>query len=201
MFTAIGLKRAYEKAGSLKELSRRYKYSSTHMGRILKKHGVTYRHNCSKGYKTKNAEGYVLVLCKGHLGGTKGGYVYEHRLVMEAVMGRVLRTNEHVHHKNGDRADNRIENLELKSAGSHVRDHLLGRTWPKCVKQKERVEQLRRSGFLCKEIAKIVGLCEPTILKLLVGFPSVCSICGKKCKRPKGLGMHFRRAHRGPNGS
>ena len=39
----------------------------------------------------------------------------EHRFVMEGVVGRRLRKDESVHHKNGDRLDNRPENLELWS--------------------------------------------------------------------------------------
>ena len=47
--------------------------------------------------------------------GNKGRYTYEHRLVMQEMIGRPLVKGETVHHKNGIRNDNRPENLELWS--------------------------------------------------------------------------------------
>lgn len=81
-----------------------------------------------KGGRVITSSGYALVHSPSHPAAHRRGYVAEHRLVMEAILGRYLRPEETVHHKNGVRTDNRPENLELWSSrqpkGQRVSDLL-----------------------------------------------------------------------------
>ena len=71
-----------------------------------------------KGGRKKNPQGYVLVYLPSHPQ-AQGGYVKEHRLVMEQKLNRLLIASELVHHKNGVKDDNRPENLILVVREKH----------------------------------------------------------------------------------
>ena len=66
-----------------------------------------------RGSRLINGAGYVSIYEPANPNSAGNGYVLEHRKVMSEFLGRPLTQWEQVHHKNGVRHDNRIENLEL----------------------------------------------------------------------------------------
>lgn len=116
------------------------------------------------GYKTKRKgvrrprwrNGYVEEWCPA-----RARYIYQHRLVMERHLGRVLLRSEVVHHKNHDKTDNRLSNLKLyASRAEHIAEHAAEGTW---------------GGR---------GVPRPSLLKPL----APCPVCGElfKSKRTRG---------------
>lgn len=103
-----------------------------HLGR-LRKHGDVLadkpirKHSGRSGKGYLNRFGYRMLSRKR--GENKFRPRFEHRVVMEAHLGRALLQSESVHHKNGIRSDNRIENLELwirrQPSGQRVPDLIM----------------------------------------------------------------------------
>lgn len=76
------------------------------------------KHPQWKGGRFIRSDGYVLIYVS-EKAGMGDPYILEHRLVMEKHLGRKLKKGEIVHHIDGNRQNNKIENLELKDLKTH----------------------------------------------------------------------------------
>lgn len=101
-----------------------------------------------RGGRRKSSKGYVGIYIYPddplYPMAMKAPYIYEHRLVIARMLGRCLKKGEIVHHLNGIRDDNRLENLELMPDRKHRR-LLMARA--KRIQQLEAL--LRGQGQLC----------------------------------------------------
>jgi len=66
-----------------------------------------------KGGRSVTDKGYVRIYLPEHINATGRGYVYEHRLIMEKHLDRYLDRKEIVHHIDGNKQNNKLENLML----------------------------------------------------------------------------------------
>ena len=82
----------------------------------LRKKWADGKFKVNEGLGWINSQGYRYLI--------RGGKeIAEHRFVMENFLGRKLESKEHIHHKNGIRNDNRLENLEVLTERQHHRSH------------------------------------------------------------------------------
>lgn len=110
--------------------------SQSLVSRVMRLNGIkshtaqTAEHGMWNGGRFVNGAGYIYTLMDGDdpfykTMALKNGYVLEHRIVMARHLGRPLLGSETVHHINGDKLDNSLENLQLRQ-GRH------GRNEPMC---------------------------------------------------------------------
>lgn len=88
---------------------------------------VNHRGNTNSGEKHHNWKGGGTINSHGYKEiplGKANKKILEHRLVVEQSIGRKLSRLEHIHHINGDKLDNRIENLLILSPSEHSKLHM-----------------------------------------------------------------------------
>lgn len=129
------LKEVYEKLNSLQKTADYFGVSKklilNHMKRFniprnkrVKVDRIKKVDTYHKGYIT-TWNGYIKVKApKDYKYKDNKGYIMQHRLVMEQHIGRYLKSNEEVHHIDGDKKNNKIENLLLMTRKEHRRIHL-----------------------------------------------------------------------------
>lgn len=102
--------------------------------------------------------GYRYVYRPDHPNATKRGYVLEHRLVVEAVLGRLLRRGEVVHHVDGDRLNNSKENLMVfGSNAKHLKHELTGRPDQLSPEGRAKVTEAARQTRSARKQAELDG--------------------------------------------
>ena len=118
------------------------KHAEEEKKRYWKKNGIHSESDLKcgpKGSGTITRYGYRQITLKNHPNSRRCGTMFEHVLVMSNHLGRPIEKGETIHHKNGIRHDNRIENLEL---------------WSKSHPQGQRIED---KIAWCKEFLDFYG--------------------------------------------
>lgn len=123
------------------------------VNRMHAKYGA--KHHLWKGGRFVDRDGYVLLHAPDHPHRTRNGYVREHRLVMEAHLGRYLEPSEVVHHEDGNREHNTIENLRVfQSNAKHLQETIAGQVPRWTPDGKRRIAEGARAARRREAIAR-----------------------------------------------
>lgn len=125
--------------------------------------------------KLKSSDGYILLYIPNHPRSDERGYVKEHIVIMEKHIGQKLDCDKVIHHINGIKTDNRIENLKLMSNSEHMKYHALKRG---LGKHKNRV--IWNKGLTKLDNPNIKGGRKPE-----KRFSIKCVVCGTNFKVTK----------------
>lgn len=89
-------------------------------------HKIGEKHPSWKGGRNHDKHGYLYVwVGQEHPHANSNGYIFEHRYVMEKHLNRYLKQNEIVHHKDGNKQNNNIDNLEVcENQKDHLAQHM-----------------------------------------------------------------------------
>ena len=103
--------------------------SAKHLREIPKKHkekpiwdGIE-RKNMWKYSQVVDNHGYLYAMCPQHPKALKNGYIYLHRLIVENHLGRLLKDDEVIHHKDLNKKNNSIDNLMVLTSSKHSKLH------------------------------------------------------------------------------
>ena len=153
--------RLYAQGLPVVHVARAMKTNKTIVRKYLRMEGVVLRprglsvsgqyNSAWKGGRTKTG-GYWYVYAPNHPHATMKGAVLEHRLVMEKALGRYLRPEEVVHHKDKNSENNDLSNLQLFATnGEHLAFELTGRALNISEDGRRRISEAHRGKTLSAE--------------------------------------------------
>lgn len=137
------------------------------------------KNNHKKHWDTRGRTGTVLSNGYHHQAIDKERQ-YTHRRIMEQHLGRKLDRKEHVHHIDGNKLNNKISNLTVVDIKEHLKYHALQNGFGRQtgippvnktdISTIARIKELRKAGWLLKDIQNVVGVSWVTVSKYTKGI-------------------------------